>query len=253
MSDKDGDIICVVTARGGSRGVPRKNLLEIGGMPLVARSVRIMLEANLPDYCFVSTDDEEIAQVCRDYGAEVPFLRPAELSADDIPIYSVLHHSIEWYEGSVGRPVKIVSYIQPTGPFALAQDIDVCINAALVHADCTAATACSEARHNPYYVMFETVGGYLESVMTERGYDGLIKGTGRRLLCRQEAPSVLQAAGMVWAIKRETVMELESTYGPRAVPIVVDAERFCDIDYPMDVVRARAQHKYLVESGKISF
>ena len=80
MSRDDGDIICVINARGGSKGLPRKNVAKVGGIPLVCRSVDIMLEAETPDYCFVNTDDDEITQLCRDRGAEVPFKRPAELA-----------------------------------------------------------------------------------------------------------------------------------------------------------------------------
>ena len=101
-------------------------------------------------------------------------------------------------------------------------------------------------------VLFEEVEGYLQPLMRERGYDRPIKAKGKRLQLRQDAPSVLQAAGSVYALKRSTVMELDSVYGPRPIPVVVDAERFCEIDYPTDLILAQAQHKYLMDAGKIT-
>jgi len=252
MSRDRGDIICLVTARGGSRGVPRKNVAKVGGIPLVCRAVDAMLAAQRPDYCFVSTDDDEIAELCRERGANVPFKRPAELAGDDTPHYPVLQHAIQWYEETFNRRVRILCFVQPTAPFTLAEDIDRCIDAALSDPQCTAAISFVEARHNPYFVLFEEVDGYLQPLMRERGFERQIGEDGKRLLRRQDAPSVLQAAGMVFATKRFTIMELDSYYGTRAIPVVVDAERFCEIDHPTDLALAQAQHKYLMESGKIT-
>ncbi len=252
MSDDGGDVICLVTARGGSRGVPRKNVAKVGGIPLVCRAVDVMLAAQRPDYCFVSTDDDEIAELCRERGTNVPFKRPAELARDDTPHYPVLQHAIQWYEETFNRRVSILSHILPTGPFSAAEDVDRCIDATVSDPDCTAAIGVVEARHNPYFVLFEEVDGYLQPLMRERGYDRPIEGKGKRLLRRQDAPSVLQAAGMTFATKRSTIMEQNSAFGARPIPVVVDAERFCEIDHEMDLALAQAQHKYLMESGKIT-
>jgi len=252
MSKEYGNIICVINARGGSAGLPRKNLKKVGGIPLVCRTVDIMLKAKTPDCCFVNTDDDEIAQLCRERGAEVPFKRPAELAGDDVPQYPVQQHSIKWYEETFERPVHILCHLQATGPFATAEDIDRCVRAAINDPECSAAVAVVEARHNPYFVMWEALGRYLEPVMRERGYGRPIADSDRHLLRRQDAPRVLQAAGTVWAIRRETVMKLGSAFGPRPVPVVVDSERFCEIDYEMDLILAQAQHKYLMKVGKIT-
>lgn len=252
MSKEYGDIICVINARGGSTDLPRKNLKKVGGIPLVCRTVDIMLKAKTPDCCFVNTDDDEIAQLCRERGAEVPFKRPAELAGDDVPQYPVQQYSIKWYEETFERPVHILCHLQPTAPFMVPEDIDRCIDAALGNSQCTAAIAMVEARHNPYFVLFEEVESYLQPLMRERGYDRPIDGKGKRLLARQDAPPVLQAAGMAYAIKRFTIMELDSAYGTRAIPVVVDSERFCEIDYEMDLILAQAQHKYLMKVSKIT-
>lgn len=252
MSNEKGDILCLVTARGDSRGLARKNVAKVGGIPLVCRAVDVMLAAQRPDYCFVSTDDDEIAELCRQRGANVPFKRPAELAGDDVPHYPVLQHSIEWYEQAFNRRVGIQCHLQPTAPFILAEDIDRCIDAALSDPECTAAIAFVEARHNPYYVMWQKVEGYLQPLMRERGYDRPIDGKGKRLLRRQDAPSVLQAAGMIFATKRSTIMDQNSAHGAQAIPVVVDAERFCEIDHELDLALAQTQHKYLIESGKIT-
>src|SRR5262245_57758000 len=110
----DPVIIGVVPARGGSKGVPRKNLREVGGLPLVAHAIRSGNDAKCLAACIVSTDDEEIAQVSRAHCGSVPFLRPAELASDESPTWAALQHAVRWWEGENGNKVHAVVPLQPT-------------------------------------------------------------------------------------------------------------------------------------------
>ena len=112
-------VLAVITARGGSKGVPRKNVRPLGGRPLIAWTVRAALEAACIDRVVVSTDDEEIAQVARDAGAEVPFLRPADLASDTATSVDVMLHALDMVPG-YGRAVLL----QPTSPFRTGTDLD---------------------------------------------------------------------------------------------------------------------------------
>ncbi|MEQ8356262.1 MAG: acylneuraminate cytidylyltransferase family protein [Kiloniellaceae bacterium] len=116
--------LAVIPARGGSKAIPRKNIRPLGGKPLIAWSIAAALAARLVDRVLVSTDDEEIANASRAAGAEVPFLRPAELAGDEVhSVYSVLH-ALDWLEEHEGTPPGVVTMLLPTSPLRAARDVD---------------------------------------------------------------------------------------------------------------------------------
>ena len=116
-------ILCVIPARGGSKGVPGKNLRNVGGRPLIAWSIRHALDSQTPLRVIVSTDSEEIAEVAREFGAEVPFLRPAELATDAAPTEPTILHAIEWVRNEGWEP-NLVVLLQATSPIRRANSID---------------------------------------------------------------------------------------------------------------------------------
>ena len=119
-----GQTVALIPARGGSKGIPKKNIKFICGKPLIAWSIEQGLSAELVDRVIVSTDSEEIARVAKDYGAEVPFLRPAVHSSDRASTESVMLHLLDWFtEAGINRPEKLV-LLQPTSPVRLAHSID---------------------------------------------------------------------------------------------------------------------------------
>jgi CMP-N,N'-diacetyllegionaminic acid synthase len=113
----DKNVVAIIPARGGSKGLPQKNIKPLAGKPLVAYSIEAAKASPLVDRVIVSTDDEEIARVAREYGAEVPFMRPAELAADMAPTEPVLKHAVEWLEENENYHVDIVLFLQPTDIF----------------------------------------------------------------------------------------------------------------------------------------
>lgn len=113
----------IIPARGGSKGVPGKNLKEIAGKPLIAWTIEQALAAAAIDTVLVSTDDERIAAVARGHGAEVPFLRPAELATDEAPTEPVMAHALDWY-AQHGQAFDTIALLQPTSPMRLAGTID---------------------------------------------------------------------------------------------------------------------------------
>lgn len=118
------NVVAIIPARGGSKGLLRKNLRPLAGKPLIAYSVEAAKASTLVDRVIVSTDDEEIAQVAREYGAEIPFLRPPELAEDFTPTEPVLQHAIEWLEKHDGYRVDIVLFLQTTDIFRKKSMID---------------------------------------------------------------------------------------------------------------------------------
>ena len=116
--------IGIIPARGGSKGVPRKNLANLLGKPLIAYTIETALSARLLSNVIVSTEDKEIAQVSKKYGAEVPFIRPDELATDTAPMLPVLQHAVKEMETRTNQVFDIVVLLQPSAPLRLASDID---------------------------------------------------------------------------------------------------------------------------------
>jgi CMP-N,N'-diacetyllegionaminic acid synthase len=117
-------VIALIPARGGSKAIPRKNLAPLGGRPLLAYTADAVRASRTIDRAILSTDDAEIAAAGRGLGIEVPFLRPPELSGDDVPMLSVLVHALDWLERDSADPVEALVLLQPTSPFREARHID---------------------------------------------------------------------------------------------------------------------------------
>jgi CMP-N-acetylneuraminic acid synthetase len=120
-------VVAIIPARGGSKGLPGKNLAPLAGVPLIAHTIRHARESGVIDRVIVSTDSEEIAAVARRYGAEAPFLRPAELAQDLTPTEPVLQHALRWIEEEDRNPVDIVVFLQPTDVFRAPEMIRSCV------------------------------------------------------------------------------------------------------------------------------
>ncbi len=120
-------VLGVITARGGSKGVPRKNIRLLGEKPLIAWTIDAARASTLLTDCVVSTDDEEIARVAREHGGRAPFLRPAELATDTAKSIPVALHALDWIAEQEGKTFDAVMILQPTSPFRRAEDIDACI------------------------------------------------------------------------------------------------------------------------------
>lgn len=121
---KNKRILGVITARGGSKGIPRKNIKDLAGSPLITYTIEAAKNSRYLDYFLVSTDDAEIAEVSKKYGAPVPYMRPAELSTDSAKSIPVVQHAINWLKDNEGKEFDYVMILQPTSPFRAAEDID---------------------------------------------------------------------------------------------------------------------------------
>ena len=117
-------ILAIIPARGGSKGVPRKNIIPLCGKPLIAYTIETSQKSKLIDSTIVSTDDKEIAKIASDYGGDVPFLRPSELATDDSPDIDYLKHALEWVEKHRKWYPEILVILQPTLPFRTVEDVD---------------------------------------------------------------------------------------------------------------------------------
>jgi CMP-N-acetylneuraminic acid synthetase len=224
-------VLGVIHARGGSKRIPLKNIKPLAGRPLISYMVEAAMESRLLDRLIVSTDHPEIARIARENGAEVPFIRPADL-AEDVASELVTQHAVRFVEAQ-GYPVRIVLTMQPTTPFCTAEDIDACI-AKMLESDLdTVFTAC-EVHERPEWM-------YRREDATE---NRVVPFTGRLVQgdagISQKLPKLFIPNGAVWATRRSVLMEQGLITGPRAGIVVMSRERSVDIDEPVDFITAEA-------------
>jgi CMP-N,N'-diacetyllegionaminic acid synthase len=216
------DAIGLITARGGSKGVPRKNVRSLAGKPVIAWTIEAARQARSLRRVIVSTDDEEIAAAAREHGAEVPFMRPAELAGDASSHISVVIHAIEWLEAQGDRP-DYVMLIQPTSPLLSGEDIDAACRIADEH-DATAVLSVSEMDWHPYIAKRIGADGTLQAFMeADLSY-----------LRRQDMPPAYALNGAMYLNRRESLLRDQTFWPERSYPYVMPEERSLDIDTEWD-------------------
>lgn len=213
-------VIATICARGGSTGVPRKNVRPLLGKPLICYTIEQALACPDLDAVYVSTDDDEIAEVARKAGAKVPFRRPAELATNVAAKLPVIRHLVDWVVNS-GVPVRKIVDLDPTSPLREVSDIE-CSLAMLDDETDVVITAC-EAEKNPYFNMVE----YLPD-----GNVGLVKPLSGGVVSRQQAPKVYAMNASVYVWHRHSLAR--GIWDGRVKLHVMPRERSVDIDTPMD-------------------
>lgn len=218
----------LIPARGGSKGVPRKNIRLLGGLPLIAHSIRHALAcAENPEDVVVSTDSEEIAKVAREYGASVPFMRPAELATDTAGSREVMLHAVDTLNAQ-GRGYDTIILLQPTSPFRNPADI---VAAAKLYDKCRPDMVVSvkQAQANPYYNAFEC---------DSKGCLKISKGDGL-ITRRQDAPQVWEFDGAIYVIDMEALRRYPSlAQMKRILPFPSSGRHNIDIDSELDFLIA---------------
>jgi CMP-N-acetylneuraminic acid synthetase len=221
-------VLGLIPARGGSKGVPRKNIKPLRGRPLLAYTAEAALSSRRLSRVILSTEDEEIAEVGRGCGLEVPFLRPVELARDETPTLPVVQHAVRFLEAQGGR-FDAICLLQPTNPLRSADDIDACIR--LLEdsgADAVITMLPVPDEYNPHWVYFRDDQGTLR--LSTREAEPIPR--------RQELPRAFHREGSVYVTRRETLMERNSFYGERLLGYEMDAHRCVNIDTHDDWLRA---------------
>jgi len=234
------EVLAVIPARGGSKTIPRKNIRLLAGRPLVAYSIAAGLEARSVSRVIVSTDDEEIADVCRQYGAEVPFLRPAEFSQDTSPDLPVFQHALRWLEEDEQYRPQIVVQLRPTSPLRSPTLIDDAVRMLLERpeADCVRGVALPE--QTPYKMWQPGDDGFLKPLLTYGDAESYN-------YPRQYFPATYWHTGHIDVMRHETLTQKNSMSGERILPIVIEPLYCTDIDTEDDWVYT----EWLMKSGKI--
>lgn len=224
------EVIAVIPARGGSKGVPRKNIKPLLGKPLIAWTIDAALAAKSVGRVIVSTDDHEIAVVSRACGAEVPFMRPAEFAQDDTPDLPVLKHALEFLGTKEGATCKAVVWLRPTAPLRTADDIDTAV-ALLTKTGAHSVRSVSATKAHPYWM--KTLSGDLLSPFVP-GEDE------RKYPRRQTLPPAYSLNGAVDVTSIKTLEGWNTLWGERIAGYIMPPERSIDIDTESDFVIAEA-------------
>jgi N-acylneuraminate cytidylyltransferase len=235
------EILALIPARGGSKSIPRKNIRLFSGHPLIAYSIAAGLAADLVTRVIVSTDDAEIAQVAREYGAETPFLRPAEFSRDDTPDLPVFQHALEWLYVQENYQPEIVVQLRPTSPLRRVWHIDHAVSRLLETPSADSIRAVCSPFQNPYKMWRIGEDGFMHPLVPTSFHEPYN-------LPRQALPEVYWQTGYVDACWSDTILEGNSMTGERILPLVTDPSEWIDIDSPDDWHRAER----LLESGELS-
>ncbi len=157
-------IISIIPARGGSRGIPKKNITLLAGKPLVVYSIEQSLQCKYIDRTIVSTGDEEIAEISRRYGAEVPFLRPKELATDEMPDLPVFRHALDWLEKNEHYIPEIIVHLRPTSPLRKVKHLEEAIEKLSSDSNADSIRGVCLPTQNPFK-MWKIEGNYMEPLL----------------------------------------------------------------------------------------
>ena len=217
------EVMALIPARGGSKSVPRKNLLPVAGKPLIAYSILHAKACASITRSVVSTDDDEIAAVARQYGAEVPFKRPAEAASDTATDFQVFQHALAWLAEHEGYVPELVVHLRPTGPVREAALIERAVQLMLDNPDADALRSVGTAEQTPYK-MWRIEGSFLRPLIELPGYREA------HSMPRQKLPAAYWQNGYVDIVRPRTITELESMTGSVVLPFVVEG-KIHELDY----------------------
>ena len=219
------EILAFIPARGGSKGIPHKNIREFAGYPLIAWSIAAGLQARSVSRVIVSTDDEEIAAVAREYGADVPFMRPSELAQDrtlDLPVFE---HALKWLEDIEGYKPDHVVQLRPTSPIRPTDMIDSAVKILVENRDADSVRGVVPAGQNPYKMWrFNGYDKPLSSLLEVEGVKEPYNAP------RQILPQAYWQTGHIDAIRTTTITHKNSLTGNTVYPLVIDPRYTVDID-----------------------
>jgi N-acylneuraminate cytidylyltransferase len=216
--------IALICARGGSKGLPGKNVKLLNGIPLIGWSIKIAKEIDRVSRIIVSTDSEEIANIALEYGAEVPFMRPKKLALDDSPEWLVWRHAVDYLESNKGEKIDGLVVLPVTAPLRSINDVDSCINL-YEEGGADSIITVSEANRSPYFNMIKT---------DSQGYASLVIQSEKKITRRQDVPPVFDLTTVAYVVNANFVKKFDNIFEGKVKSIIVPPERAIDIDNILD-------------------
>ena len=219
---KGYNILCIIPARGGSKGLPGKNIKKLSGKPLIAYTIEHARSSMYIDRVIVSTDSKAIADISKGYGAEAPFMRPKRLASDNSSTIDVLLHAMDWLEKKENYFFDILVLLHVTAPLRHVKDIDNCIEL-LVKKNADNVFSVTPANRNPYFNMVE---------VSRYGNVRLVKKGG--FATRQSAPEVFDMNASIYVWWKDILKEKRATLLENSHIYIMPKERSVDIDDAID-------------------
>lgn len=216
-------ILALIPARGGSKGLPRKNIRLLAGKPLIAWTIEAALKSECFDSVIVNTDDPEIASIASQYGAEVPFLRPPELATDEAKSIEMILHTMNWFE-SRGRCFDLLALLQPTSPLRSSSDIQAALDLLAEKRAGSVVSVC-KCEHSPLWM--NTLGDDLsmKDFLSRQAVN----------VNRQELKPFYRLNGAIYIAEWEYLKENNGFFGERTYAYIMPQERSVDIDSELDL------------------
>lgn len=218
-------ILATICCRGGSKGVPSKNIRPLNGIPLIGHTIHQAQKSELIEDLLISTDSEEIAATAKQFGAKVPFLRPGDLATDTASKWPVFIHALEFYEKEYGVEVEYLVDLDVTVPLKLHSDIDAAIRLALSRQDVDVVITGYEPERNPYFNMME---------ISDKGYAEIVKKSDQPIVRRQDAPVVYSLSPAAYVVKKSALYNFEHWSKANCLISPMPRERAVDIDTEFD-------------------
>lgn len=252
---KEPEVLAIIPARLNSKEVPRKSIRSLLGKPLIAYVIEASLGASKVTRTIVTTDSLEIADVARSYGAEIPFMRPSQLSQDSVQVIEVAEHAVSQLKLQEGYVPDAVVLLQPPSPLCASSDIDGAVNLFLSESPHAVISVTPIVDAHPYWTVSMSEDGLLSSFM-ELPPSAMTVG-------RQDFPPAYKLNGAIYAVKPDGIIRMAShPYVDKTLAYVMPAERSIDIDTEMDfrIVEALLRERqddgsfapvYYESSGKI--
>lgn len=241
------EVLAVIPARGGSKGVPKKNITKLGGVPLIGYSIKVANESKFITRTIVSTDDLEIAEVAKFHGAEIPFIRPSEFAQDDTPDLPVFQHALKWLKEKENYVPGIIVHIRPTAPLAFSrvikkygksgkekwiyinrtEEIDKAVSVLISDKEADSVRSVNIPDDTPFK-MWKAEGNWLIPLIESKEKD--IYNTARQYL-----PVAYNQNGYADVTRYATIIEKKSMTGEKIKHQIIDSDYFIDIDTLLQV------------------
>ena len=224
----ENKVLALIPARGGSKGIPGKNIMNLAGKPLIAYSILQGKASKRINRVIVSTDDETIAEVSREWGADVPFFRPAEYAQDLSPDIDAFRHALNWLRENENYVPDIVVHLRAPGPVRRVESIDEVIDLLIAHPEADAVRSVSQAMQTPFKMWLFNEDGSMKPALRVEGM------ADSQSVPRQMLPTVYWQNGYVDALRPRAVLEKNSMWGDYVLPYIVE-DRLFELDYPEDI------------------
>lgn len=217
-------VLAIIPARGGSKGIPQKNIKLLAGKPLIAWTLENAKKSKYIDRIIVSTDSQEIANVSLKYGAEAPFIRPRELAADETPSSEVIVHTIKWFEINRNQKFNVFILLQPTSPLRNGNQIDSALENFISNSNNKCLVSVKEVEESPYWMKIIDDDYYLKNFTLKQN----------NFTRRQDLPKIYILNGAIYIMTTSDFMNYKSFDVDKTVPFIMDKKSSIDIDNELD-------------------